>query len=314
MAQRVLIIAGPTAGGKSALALDVAEAFSGTVINADSMQVYRELRILTARPSRQDEARAPHKLFGVLSARERCSAGRWLKMARAEIEAARGAGRLPVVVGGTGLYIKALTEGLAPVPDIPPDVRREVRDLHARLGGAAFRAELACVDPRAAARLSPGDSQRLIRALEVFRLTGRPLGEWQRAEGVRAPVAARFAVIAVVPPRERLYAAIEARFDAMMAAGALAESRALDALGLDPSLPAMKAVGVPELRRHLAGEISLAEAAEAAKRATRRFAKRQMTWLRHQIIADKSIYLQYSESLQPEIFSFIRQFLLTEPA
>ena len=310
-AEPIVIIAGPTASGKSALALDAAEEFTGTVINADSMQVYRELRVLTARPTDGDEARVPHRLFGALPVTEACSAGRWLGMARAEIEAARGAGRLPILVGGTGLYLKALTDGLAPVPGIPQGIRSEARRLHARLGGEAFRAELAKVDAEAARRLEAGDSQRLIRAFEVVRATGRPLADWQR-QGAGGPATdARFATIVLAPPRDALYAAIDARLDTMIEDGALDEVAALDRLGLDAGLPAAKAVGVPELRRHLRGEITLDEALESAKRASRNFAKRQLTWLRHQMPGAHVVPAQYSESLRPKIFSFICRYLLT---
>ena len=310
-AEPIVIIAGPTASGKSALALDAAEEFTGTVINADSMQVYRELRVLTARPTDGDEARVPHRLFGALSVTEACSAGRWLRMAQAEIEAARAAGRLPILVGGTGLYLKALTDGLAPVPGVPPGIRSEAHRLHARLGGEAFRAELAKVDAEAARRLEAGDSQRLIRAFEVVLATGRPLADWQR-QGAGGPATdARFATIVLAPPRDALYAAIDARLDTMIEEGALDEVAALDRLGLDAGLPAAKAVGVPELRRHLRGEITLDEALDSTKRASRNFAKRQLTWLRHQMPGAHVVPAQYSESLRPEIFSFICRFLLT---
>ncbi|MFQ5619145.1 MAG: tRNA (adenosine(37)-N6)-dimethylallyltransferase MiaA [Rhodospirillales bacterium] len=310
-AEPIVIVAGPTASGKSALALDAAEKFTGTVINADSMQVYRELRVLTARPTDDDEARAPHRLFGALPVTEACSAGRWLAMAWAEIEAARGAGRLPILAGGTGLYLKALTDGLAPVPGIPQGIRSEARRLHARLGGEAFRGELAKVDAEAARRLEAGDSQRLIRAFEVVRATGRPLADWQR-QGAGGPATdARFATIVLAPPRDALYAAIDARLDTMIEEGALDEVAALERLGLDAGLPAAKAVGVPELRRHLRGEITLDEALDRAKRASRNFAKRQLTWLRHQMPGAHVVSAQYSESFRAEIFSFIRRFLLT---
>ncbi|MCH7864744.1 MAG: tRNA (adenosine(37)-N6)-dimethylallyltransferase MiaA, partial [Proteobacteria bacterium] len=276
----VLIIAGPTGSGKSALALDLAREFTGTVINADSMQVYRELRVLTARPGADEEAQAPHRLFGVRPASEACSAGRWLKMAVAEIEKAHATARLPIVVGGTGLYLKVLTEGLAPIPDIPGGVNEETQDLYDRLGEDAFRVELMALDPDATERISPGDGQRLTRAMAVVRATGRTLGDWRRDQGPGPALDARFAVIQLMPGRDALYAATDARFDAMLAAGALEEVRALTALGLDPSLPAMKALGVRELGRHLAGGISLQEASGAAKQATRNFAKRQLTWLR----------------------------------
>lgn len=307
----ILIVAGPTGSGKSALAMDAAGEFDGVVINADSMQVYRELRLLTARPSVEDEARVPHRLFGVLPPAEVCSVGRWLAMAADEIAAAHSQGKLPVVVGGTGLYLKALTEGLAAVPDIPEAVREDARALHRRLGGDAFRDRLAELDPGAAARLPAGDSQRLIRAYEVVAATGRTLADWHRQEPAVPAVDARFATIVLSPRREALYAAVNARFDAMIGAGALDEVRELAALGLDPALPAMKAVGVKELAAHLRGETGLEEACAAAKQATRNFAKRQWTWLRHQLGPADMAFEQYSERLSPKMFSFIRQFLLT---
>ena len=311
MSGAVLIVAGPTASGKSALALDAADAFSGTVINADSMQVYRELRVLTARPTPADEARAPHRLFGVLSAKDRCSAGRWLRMAVAEIGRARAAGRLPIVVGGTGLYLKALACGLAPVPEVPEPVRAEARALYDRLGGEAFRAQFARIDPVTAARLSAGDRQRLVRAYAVAQATGRSLADWQRRQPAGPALEARFATLVLAPPREVLYAAIDARFEAMLAKGALAEAAALDRLDPEGDLSAVKTLGVDALIRHLRGEIDLDAAVEAAKRATRNYAKRQLTWLRHQMAGAEVVVAQYSESMRPKIFSFIRQFLLT---
>ncbi len=308
--QPVVIIAGPTASGKSALAVDVAREFKGTVINADSMQVYRELKVLTARPPVDDEdGVVPHRLFGVLPAAERCSAGRWLKMAAAEIGAARDAGRLPVVVGGTGLYLKALTEGLAEVPEIPAAVNDAVRRRYDAIGGEAFRAELAKRDPAAAARLPAADGQRLKRAMAVVEATGRPLSDWQREQADAPWVAARFGVVALMPPRDALYAACDARFDAMLAAGALEEVRGLAALGLDPGLPAMKALGVKELMRHLAGETSLAAAAAAARQSTRNFAKRQMTWLRNQLAPDHAIPAPYGPGERRGALDWVRGFL-----
>ena len=305
----VVIIAGPTASGKSRLALDIAGAFAGTVINADSMQVYRELRVLTARPGPADEKIAPHRLFGVLSAAEACSAGRWLKLAAAEIEKARSEGRLPVVTGGTGLYLKALTEGLAEVPEISAAINAEVGRLHDSIGGEAFRAALATVDPESAARLPAGDAQRLKRAMAVVKATGRPLADWQRRQPDAPWVEARFGLIRLMPPRDALYAAAEARFDAMMAAGALTEVKALRALGLDPGLPAMKALGVPEIGRHLRGELTLAEAVTRAKQATRNFAKRQFTWLRNQVTADLEIAETYGPAARERALAFVRDFV-----
>ncbi len=282
----VLIIAGPTASGKSALALELAQAFGGALINADSMQVYRELRILTARPTAEDEALVPHRLFGGMAASERCSVGHWLVLASVEIETAWGEGRLPLVTGGTGMYIKALHDGLAAVPEIPDAINTEVRALYDNIGGEAFVEELARHDPDAARRLPAGDSQRLTRAMAVVRATGLTLDAWQAKQEKGPDLAARFFTITVLPDRDVLYAACDARFDAMLSAGALAEVEAFLALDLDPALPAMKAVGVPELARHLDGELTLEDAAAAAKQATRNFAKRQLTWLRNQVDPD----------------------------
>ncbi len=310
----IVIVAGPTASGKSALALAVAEALGGTIINADSMQVYRDLAVLTARPGAAELARVPHRLYGVIDAAEACSAGRWRALALGEIAAAREAGRVPVLSGGTGLYLRALLDGLAPVPPVPAALREEARSLHARLGGEAFRRALAARDPDAAQRLSPGDTQRLIRAYEVVAATGRPLAEWRRGQGPAAGPSA--AAVVLLPPRAMLYAACDARFLAMMERGALAEVEALLARGLDPALPAMKAVGVPELASLLAGRSSRQAAIAAAQQATRRYAKRQYTWFRHQIAETGSlrklvVIEQFSESLLARILPFIRQSLLT---
>jgi len=304
----VVIIAGPTASGKTALALDIAAEFNGTVINADSMQVYRELRVLTARPGDDEEARAPHKLFGVLPASEICSVGRWLTLAEAEIETAWKEGRLPLIVGGTGMYIRALVEGLAAIPEIPDAINDEVRALYDELGGEAFREELAKLDGDAAERLPAGDSQRLTRAMAVVRATGKSLAHWQE-EGKGPSLKARFLTIALVPGREDLYAACEARFEAMLENGAIDEVKALMALSLDASLPAMKALGVPELGRQVNGEISLDEAADTAKQATRNFAKRQLTWLRNQVNTDHVIEDFYRPAHRDQVATAIRVFL-----
>lgn len=307
-----MVIAGPTACGKSALALAVAEAFDGRIINADSMQVYRELSILTARPTPADEARAPHALYGVLPSAEPCSAARWLGLAQVAVAESRRAGRLPLVVGGTGLYLKAMMEGLASIPPVPDEVRTAARAHMAALGPATLHAELAIRDPAMAARLRPGDTQRLVRAWEVLEATGRSLAEWQ-AEPTQPGIPGRFLVLMLMPERPVLYRACDGRFAAMVKAGALDEVAALDRLGLDSALPAMKALGVPELRRHLHGEIGLGEAIELAQAATRHYAKRQCTWFRHQLPGATALAEQYSESLAIESFSLIRHFLLTGP-
>jgi tRNA dimethylallyltransferase len=308
----VVIVAGPTASGKSALALDLARALSGTVINADSMQVYRELRILTARPTPEEEALVPHRLYGVLPAAEACSAARWRELALREIEEAHAAGRLPILAGGTGLYLRALAQGLSPIPDISPAVREATRRRFTEIGNEAFHAELAARDPAMGARLKPADTQRLMRAAEVLAATGRSLADWQRepGEGGQA-LGLAFLTVALLPPRAALREHIERRFASMLKEGALEEARALAALKLPRDLPAMKAHGVPELMRHLAGEISLDEAAKRAVAVTRQYAKRQFTWLRHQMRKDYVLERQYSGSMSPAIVNKIRHFLLT---
>ncbi len=309
--QSVLVIAGPTASGKSALALDIAETFRGTVINADSMQIYRDLRIITARPERQDEARVPHRLYGVLDASEICSAARWRDLALAEVEACRRAGSLPILCGGTGLYLKALMEGLSPTPDIPEEIRADIRHRCDAQGPESLHAELAGMDPVMAARLHPTDSQRVCRALEVVLATGRSLADWQAEPGDGPPGHLDFVTIAILPPRDILYDGINRRFAAMVEGGALDEVRNLLARKLDPRLPAMKALGVPELAAYLEGAVSLDAAVESAATKSRRYAKRQMTWLKRQIIIEKSINMKYSEKLRGEIFPFVREYGLT---
>ncbi|MFZ0459288.1 MAG: tRNA (adenosine(37)-N6)-dimethylallyltransferase MiaA [Rhodoplanes sp.] len=278
-----ILIAGPTASGKSTLALAVAEETGGIVINADAMQVYRDLRIITARPTPEEEARAPHWLYGHVDAAVNYSVGRYLRDAAAALAEARRLGRAPIFVGGTGLYFKALTQGLSAVPPIPPDIRDAVRAKLAAQGPAGLHAELAQRDPEGAARISPRDRVRIARALEVLEATGRPLADWQR-DGMRPLLASEQVVkLFLAPDRAALYARIDARFERMLAAGALDEVRALAQRSLDPLLPAMKVHGVPWLIRHLRGEISLAEAADKAKQDTRHYAKRQFTWFRHQL-------------------------------
>jgi tRNA dimethylallyltransferase len=282
-AERAVLIAGPTASGKSALALALAERHGGIVVNADSMQVYRDLRIITARPTSADEARAPHRLYGHVDAAATYSVGHWITDVAGVLDAAAARGRPAVVVGGTGLYFKALTRGLAAVPPIPAQVRAAVRARLAAEGPAALHAELARRDPAGAAALKVGDGVRIVRALEVIEATGRPLAAWHRDGMATLVDPARAVKIFLAPDREELKRRIGARFDAMLAAGALEEVHALAARGLDPLQPVLKAHGVPWLRRVLAGEMPLAEAVEASKRDTWRYTKRQFTWFRHQL-------------------------------
>jgi tRNA dimethylallyltransferase len=278
-----VLIAGPTASGKSALALSFAEQAGGIVINTDSMQVYRDLRIITARPTPDEEARVPHRLYGFVDASVNCSAGMWLADAAKAIEEARTQNRLPIFTGGSGLYFKALTRGLSAVPPIPPQVRDEVRARLEREGPEALHAVLAQRDPAAAERLKPRDRTRIARALEVIEATGRALADWHR-EGL-APLLPPDQVRAIflAPDREALYARIDTRFGKMLEAGALEEVRALAERHLDPLLPAMRAHGVPALIRHLRGEMSLEQAAVIGRADTRHYAKRQFTWFRHQL-------------------------------
>lgn len=278
-----MLIAGPTASGKSALALALAERLGGVVINADSMQVYRDLKVITARPGADDEARAPHWLYGHVDAAENYSVGRFLGDAGAALAQAGRERRPAIFTGGSGLYFKALITGLAAIPPIPPPIRAAIRARFASPAAEEPYAELARRDPRAAQRLHPADRPRVARALEVLEATGRSITDWHR-EGLPPPLEpSRAVTIFLAPDRDLLYRRIDARFDDMLAAGALDEVRRLAARRLDPLLPAMKAHGVPWLIRHLEGGQTLAAAAAEAKKDTRRYAKRQFTWFRHQL-------------------------------
>jgi tRNA dimethylallyltransferase len=279
----LIVIAGPTASGKSAFALRLAEALGGVVINADSMQLYRELRLLTARPDPADAARVPHRLYGILPADRPASAGLWLELAEDAIGEAVTRGWLPIVVGGTGLYLRALLQGLAPVPAIPEPVRHATRALFERLGAAAFHAELARRDPASGTRLGVNDRQRLMRAWEVLEATGRPLGVWQRLPARRLRLPEPTLGFVVLPPRANLYRRIGERLQAMLAAGALAELEALAAHYPAADLPLLKALGVAALSAHLDGRLSLEQALARATLESRRYAKRQLTFFRHQL-------------------------------
>ena len=305
----ILVIGGPTASGKSALAAAAAERFGGIVVNADSMQLYRDLPILTSWPDEELRARAPHRLYGVLDGAARCSAGRWRALAMAEIERAQGADALPILVGGTGLYLRALLKGLAPVPAIPEAVRAAVRALCEREGSAGLHARLALRDPEAAGRLEPGDSQRVMRAYEVIEATGRSLLAWQTER--HEVFAGGAAVLVLEPPRTELYEACNTRFDQMMVAGALDEAARLKVRGLDPRLPVMKAVGVRALLDHLSGAIPLERAVALGRQATRRYAKRQTTWFRTQMPDAARMPDRYRPESKRESLSLIKRLLLT---
>ena len=282
MEPRIWLIAGPTASGKSALAFRLAAAVGGEIVNADSMQLYADLRLLTARPSPQEEARAPHHLFGIADAADGWSVGRWLRAAEKTLGEIAARDRPAIVVGGTGLYFRALTQGLAEIPQVPAEVRAQAGEDYEQMGEMDFRGRLGSVDPAAAARIAPGDRQRLVRAWEVYAATETPLTDWQGAgEAAIAPGSWRAA--ALEPPREALYARCDARLAAMIEAGVLREVAALAARNLDADLPLMKAVGVREFAAHLRGETSLETALAAAQQETRRYAKRQSTWMRGQM-------------------------------
>ena len=279
--RRALLIAGPTASGKSAAALKLATRFDATIVNADSMQVYRDLRILTARPTPDEERLAPHRLFGLIDGAVNFSAGRWAQAAR-EILAEIGDGRV-VFVGGTGLYFRALTEGLSDIPPVPEAVRAEVRTKAEGRATPELHEELAARDPETAKRLNASDRQRILRALEVIGATGRPLVSFLGARAAPALNEGEWAGFYLAPDRAELGKRIDARFDAMIARGALGEVAALAERKLDPALPIMRAHGVPHLIRHLEGQLTLEEAASRSKLDTRHYAKRQFTWARHQL-------------------------------
>ncbi|WP_425500721.1 tRNA (adenosine(37)-N6)-dimethylallyltransferase MiaA [Parasphingopyxis algicola] len=275
---RVALIAGPTASGKSSLAMRIAERTDGVIINADSAQVYRDLRIVTARPSEAEEAALPHRLFGYIDGANACSAARWAEDAKAEIAAAHRDGRPAILVGGTGLYHRTLLEGLAPIPEIDADIRAEIRALPVADAHAALERE----DPASAERLKPADTTRIARALEVIRSAGRPIHEWQREKRGGIADEIQLAPLILLPDRNWLYGRCDRRFADMVESGAVDEVRALLDRDLDPSLPVMRAIGVPEIAAFLAGEMDRVETVAAAAQATRRYAKRQYTWFANQ--------------------------------
>jgi tRNA dimethylallyltransferase len=304
MRKPVALIAGPTASGKSSLALALAERADGVVINADSAQVYRDLRVVSARPGPQEEARAPHRLYGHRDGADACSAADWAAEAKAEIAAAHEAGRLPILAGGTGLYLRTLIEGIAPVPEIDPAIRKAVRALPSGEAHEALQRE----DPEAAARIRPSDTTRAARALEVIRSTGRPLKAWQaeKTGGIGDSVA--LAPLILLPPREWLNERCDARFEAIFGDEGIAEVRALLDRHLPP-LPVMRAIGVPEIAACLRGEATREQALAAGRIATRQYAKRQYTWFRRQPPED---WRRFEEPL--EIQAMDRALALLSPS
>lgn len=286
-ARRVLVIGGPTASGKSGLALGLAEAFDGVIINADSMQIYAGLPRLTAQPAADDLRRAPHRLYNTLAAQDACTSARWRDLALAEIAAAHSGGKLPIIVGGTGFYIKTLLDGISPIPDVPAEYRARALALQKELGNPAFHEELKKRDPATAANLDPFNTQRNVRAWEVLDATGQGLSAWQALPREKPPANLRFITLALLPPRDILYASCNSRFTHMLAAGALDEAKAFQAeTDGRTDIALAKALGYPELCAHINGTLSLTEAIEQAQANTRQYAKRQVTWFRHQMTAD----------------------------
>ena len=281
--QDTILITGPTASGKSALAVRLAQAHGGVVVNADSMQVYDTLRVLTARPAEADMDGVPHRLYGHVPAGRSYSTGEWLRDVTALLEDLRAEGRVPVIIGGTGLYFKALTGGLSDMPAVPDAIRSSLRARLLAEGADALHAELSTIDPETAAVLRPGDGQRIVRALEVFAASGRSIRSFQDARGAMVVDPDRSLKIVVLPDRDELRRRIDRRFEAMLEQGAVEEVEALLALDLAPDLPAMKAIGVPQIAAMLQGTMDRRGVIETASAATRQYAKRQMTWFRNQL-------------------------------
>lgn len=278
MSVDAILIAGPTASGKSRLAVELAHELNGIVVNCDSMQVYSELRVLSARPTAQDGSRVAHRLYGHVSARERYSAGRYQDDAAHALAEAQTKNRVPMFVGGTGLYFSVLLEGLSPIPQVPNELRARIRERLEEQGAENFYADLAQRDPETAAQLRASDTHRILRAMDVLEATGRPLSAWQKFSGKPVLEGLRLATFVLAPSREALYERIDRRFEKIVAEGGVDEARAL--ADLDPALPAAKALGLPQLLAHLAGKTTLPEAIANAQRETRNYAKRQLTWFR----------------------------------
>lgn len=281
----VLCICGPTASGKSAMGIDIARQYDGEIINADSVQVYKELDILSARPNSDELKTVPHHLYGCLPVSESCDAQKWRALAESKIRDCQERGKLPILVGGTGLYFKGLFEGFSPIPDVPTEIFEAGKQRHQEVGGDEFRAEIAQFDPKLAERLPAGDTQRLVRGWTVYHATGKPLSLWQQEPLSGAPSNMKFRAAVLLPPREELYQRCDLRFDKMIAAGGIAEAEALLAADYSMDLPALRAVGVRDLLFYLKGQVDWDEAVRLCKQATRRYAKRQMTWFRNQLLA-----------------------------
>ena len=307
----VIVVGGPTASGKSSVALAIAEAFNGSIVNADSMQIYNGLGIVTARPDKSALARVPHELYGLFGNDRRCSAGEWRDLALDAINRINDLNRVPILVGGTGLYLRALMTGFHRMPAVASEIRTALNERLKREGADVLHTELASSDPVTASRLHRSDGQRIVRALEVFAASGKPLSAWQSGQTEAAPENLRFLTVLSLPDREELYEQINSRFENMLESGAIEEVESF--ISADPQVdhPLWKAVGVLPISTFLKGEIDRNHMIERGKQDTRRYAKRQMTWFRHQIIPDLPIYEQYSKQIETEIFSKISNFLLT---
>ncbi|MGL1920501.1 MAG: tRNA (adenosine(37)-N6)-dimethylallyltransferase MiaA [Hyphomicrobiales bacterium] len=302
--RNIILIAGATASGKSSIAISLAQKFNGIILNADSMQVYSEMRVISARPSAAEEAQAEHRMFGHMSAAEPYSVGHWLEQVTQQIVEILELGKTPIIVGGTGLYFKSLVDGISPIPDIAPEIRTHWRGFEGNL-----HAELQKLDPNLAARLEPNDRQRLIRGLEVFHSTGRTLSDWQANEPLKQFLPAldglQLHKFTLQPERQYLYDRINQRFDMMVELGGLAEVESLMAMGLPPHMTALKAIGVRQINEALIGNMTMDEAIEKSKTESRRYAKRQMTWQKGNLITYNSIIEQHSERKLANILSKI---------
>lgn len=279
----IIILAGPTASGKSALALDIAQMLPAVIINCDSKQIYREIPIITAQPSADEQAITSHRLYGCISASEHCSVADWIALAKDEISAVHARGKVPFLVGGTGMYIQALTQGISSIPTISPTVRSMAREMLACMGNEAFHEYLTQRDPVMARRLAKGDSQRMVRALEVIEQTGVSLSQWQQVAPQKIYNEHQIITFFFSPEREKTYQNCEKRFHLMLDRGVIEEIKALQSMNLEPTVPAMKAHGVPELLAYLNGQMTLEQASAQAILNTRHYIKRQWTWYRHQM-------------------------------
>lgn len=300
MTKPIIILAGPTASGKSSCALDIAKQMDSVIINADSKQVFKEIPIITAQPTEDEKRQVPHELYGIISSAEHCSVARWLALACESIRKAHAENKTPILVGGTGMYIKSLTDGLSQTPDTDEKIRQEARELLHEIGNEKFHAELARLDPEMATKLNVGDSQRILRAYEVVKQTGESLSVWQNRKTIPVFPKESFSQFLLLPTREQLYENCDKRFSKMVEDGAIEEVKNLMDMNLDKDLPAMRAYGVPEIIQYLKGEYTLDQAMDKAQQYTRNYVKRQLTWFKHQM-KDAKIISGYSDELKKHI-------------